>query len=1243
MPVPLSSTGIVGNPPAFLYQSAVVAAHERGAVYLLGGTIFGKVDDKLTVNCNTTVYVYYPEIEAWNTTGIVMPVGLVIGGSQTVPTSDPQAQDAVSDTIFALDLITEVWTSFSTSNTSISRRYNHVSVHNGTGIYLFGGRSSFFNVFDDLVFVTTPPTVTPGPGQLLLSSTLPITNTTPRTARALGSGVLMTGLEGRKIAYAYGGFNRSRTPLSVMLQQLRGEDSWFAWDPATGEDVSFNNSYFGYEGFQFPDPPSTTTTLLLSTSTTLPTSSSPPTGTLTLRSTTTNPLTLTSSRPTATPFPLNDMTVSGPTFNASSYVANFAFTAVENGTLAYLYGGGAEEATASSDLWVLNATVPGRWDWRLLSPGFLGEGEGGEKDVGLPKAFSAGSVVFGGRVIFFIPYAGNTTFGGLVIYHPANDTFTRRNTTKSAVVPTPTPTSTPSDSSSSPHLLLAPSTIAAISIASAVILLGAVALILWINVGKRKRLSKRSLTSDNADIVHPPTGEEDGESPSTMGSSGGDATVAGGGVVSAGQSKSTSRSSTPVRSVVGSMVDGARARMASARVRMHGDEAEEMIPMEQLVGGGTASSSRTTLPRACEEGLGGSASSSSSLERGMGRRQRQVSGQSFIVEAEVVGEERASRSRSETSGESFGSGRSSTSLSFMASYGTGLGGGVSGAGGDGVVEDTLASWLAPPAAAVLASSSGSPAPSPKRSGSGAHLPGMLGGVANPVMMSGPPLAGGFRPPNRTVTASHLRGGGGGGLTGPQTGGGGESLLSPPPSLNGGSGRNPGGAPGTITSTTAPLAAANAPPSSTHLSHRHSHHHIHATYHPLAYHPHPPPPPHHHHAHPHIPTHHSHPHLPMLDTQAPPSYEDATFTVAPSGGGGGGGGGVVEPVLSPEGGEGREEGGGEGEEGMRGPDGEEFEGRGRVVIPHVPVGKEEIELRVGDVVGVYRRADPESTQSMVRGYNFNSGRTGLFPIDSIVRFPPTDPNATPTDPTDPTPPTNPTAAANLSWWRRQAVLAFAGITGGGGTNPGTLGAGGDEEDAKRATEEITSMVHGRMAAARLLSAPLHPVVGVRGGVPPSAEVEEAEVVVDAIPIDTTTPPQEPLTSQQPLSTPTTTHPEEPPTSHQPLSHPEEPLLIRRRRSRNTFDALPTTPRHLDPVPESLNPVSPRKPISSSSPYAFGRPVTPPNQVFLAEVVGEGEVLVGTPGGVSEGFPPPSPPSSEREVEGVAGDEEFIVSK
>ncbi|KAJ3128029.1 hypothetical protein HK101_005451, partial [Irineochytrium annulatum] len=100
----------------------------------------------------------------------------------------------------------------------------------------------------------------------------------------------------------------------------------------------------------------------------------------------------------------------------------------------------------------------------------------------------------------------------------------------------------------------------------------------------------------------------------------------------------------------------------------------------------------------------------------------------------------------------------------------------------------------------------------------------------------------------------------------------------------------------------------------------------------------------------------------------------------------------------------------------------------VVIAHVPVGKEEIELRMGDVIGVFQRAEGEAaTGSMARGYNFDSGRTGLFPSENFVSIP----RSTSTHSLHDHNPTGRYAAAqDISWWRRQAALAFHRTTNNG---------------------------------------------------------------------------------------------------------------------------------------------------------------------------------------------------------------------
>ncbi|KAJ3068290.1 hypothetical protein HDU98_008498, partial [Podochytrium sp. JEL0797] len=82
----------------------------------------------------------------------------------------------------------------------------------------------------------------------------------------------------------------------------------------------------------------------------------------------------------------------------------------------------------------------------------------------------------------------------------------------------------------------------------------------------------------------------------------------------------------------------------------------------------------------------------------------------------------------------------------------------------------------------------------------------------------------------------------------------------------------------------------------------------------------------------------------------------------------------------------------------------------VVGAHSPVGKDEIELRVGDHITL--TPDPTDTphSSFTRGLNANSGRTGLFPRHCITLI--DDPASIPSIITP--------LSTDISWWREQAI-------------------------------------------------------------------------------------------------------------------------------------------------------------------------------------------------------------------------------
>ncbi|KAJ3194419.1 hypothetical protein HK101_002739 [Irineochytrium annulatum] len=229
--------------------------------------------------------------------------------------------------------------------------------------------------------------------------------------------------------------------------------------------------------------------------------------------------------------------------------------------------------------------------------------------------------------------------------------------------------------------------------------------------------------------------------------------------------------------------------------------------------------------------------------------------------------------------------------------------------------------------------------------------------------------------------------------------------------------------------------------------------------------------------------------PSSADHALPSYEDAVV-VSPRSytrsfsegernsarGNGGGDGGVLI--------------GDTGEMVARGPNGETITGQGRVVTSHVPVGKEEIELRVGDIVGLFEEPvaayGSGSTSSMIRGYNFDSGRSGLFPRDNYVLLPRSlshhsvntlagggggsgdEGEVTLTGPVQPV--TANAYAGNVSWWRRQAALAFRRAH-----SAGALGVAGAEEENEKGGGGSSVATDGDDIFASMLAGTERPVV------------------------------------------------------------------------------------------------------------------------------------------------------------------------
>ncbi|KAJ3081518.1 hypothetical protein HK100_009862 [Physocladia obscura] len=92
---------------------------------------------------------------------------------------------------------------------------------------------------------------------------------------------------------------------------------------------------------------------------------------------------------------------------------------------------------------------------------------------------------------------------------------------------------------------------------------------------------------------------------------------------------------------------------------------------------------------------------------------------------------------------------------------------------------------------------------------------------------------------------------------------------------------------------------------------------------------------------------------------------------------------------------------------------------QVTHAHSPVGKDEIELRVGDIITLTPSTpdyEYNPNASFVRGLNENSGRTGLFPRHCVVPVTTTSVRGGGGGVSSPTA----VAGADLAWWREQAV-------------------------------------------------------------------------------------------------------------------------------------------------------------------------------------------------------------------------------
>ncbi|KAJ3411027.1 hypothetical protein HDV05_002892 [Chytridiales sp. JEL 0842] len=126
----------------------------------------------------------------------------------------------------------------------------------------------------------------------------------------------------------------------------------------------------------------------------------------------------------------------------------------------------------------------------------------------------------------------------------------------------------------------------------------------------------------------------------------------------------------------------------------------------------------------------------------------------------------------------------------------------------------------------------------------------------------------------------------------------------------------------------------------------------------------------------------------------------------------------------------------------------------VMVAHIPVGKEEIELRVGDHITL-TPSDPSlhSNSSFVRGLNHDSGRTGLFPRGNVVML----------DSNGGRGVLPGVGAADISWWREQAMRFHPPAPGSKDSTPTPAG-----ETTPLGNQQPPQLVHSNNSNGNLHS-------------------------------------------------------------------------------------------------------------------------------------------------------------------------------
>ncbi|KAI9352546.1 hypothetical protein DFJ73DRAFT_795620 [Zopfochytrium polystomum] len=418
---------VTGSPPALPLMSASVTVNNNVVFFFGGQFLYYDTANSTTSNstattttstptptrstsatpsvCDNLVVSYYIDLDRWQfREDLAMPTGLcghtaslagntifIVGGVSSIPSGASQDQVAFNSVIWRLDLEKGTWQSDTPQQTTLVQRYNHVAQFVGSGfMFVYGGQNSQFSILNDRIALEFDPTS--HSLRSVTSSKLNNRNGTDITSllvpRSQARSVMLRS-GSSQVMFIYGGIRSSSTSTSLALSRVAVEDLFVG---INGTDYNLADVTF-----QPYSPPANETWDSVS----LTASSDPATATTTSLPKSSEALQL----------------EYGPGWNESLQPARFGFVA---GTGVAYYFGGSFDGSANSQLWKLDASTVGAWNWTNVTPKWSGE------DLEYPEVlmdWHGANADSNGTLLIFLPYTSSAKIGGLLRFFPRNSSW----------------------------------------------------------------------------------------------------------------------------------------------------------------------------------------------------------------------------------------------------------------------------------------------------------------------------------------------------------------------------------------------------------------------------------------------------------------------------------------------------------------------------------------------------------------------------------------------------------------------------------------------------------------------------------------------------------------------------------------------------------------------------------------------------------------------------------------------------